>query len=229
MRRDRKSLRIGVHHADAVVRGPDGPEPGVERADHALFLDHLRHAPEHAVRVRGVRHEPDARRLERAEEDVDGVPVVPRLLLRHALRGLDLEVLHAAELEPALHEVPERGGAEAGEQRARALLRDHLVKPGNHAGVLGRLELHARLHDVHGRERAVRDGAADAARERALEEVVQAVLSLAGRRHEAGGRVGELFAHRRRRETRVARRLGRVRARERRGRGGGVQRRGEVG
>mmetsp|Transcript_3543 Transcript_3543/g.12073 ORF Transcript_3543/g.12073 Transcript_3543/m.12073 type:complete len:209 (+) Transcript_3543:114-740(+) len=66
----RRALHGELGHGVRHLLREDGPEPGVERADHALFLDHLRHAPEHAVRVRGVRHEPDARRLERAEEDV---------------------------------------------------------------------------------------------------------------------------------------------------------------
>ena len=44
------------------------------------------------------------------------------LLLAGGACEVDLEELDAAELEPALHEVPERGGPEAGEQTARALL-----------------------------------------------------------------------------------------------------------
>mmetsp|Transcript_29709 Transcript_29709/g.73614 ORF Transcript_29709/g.73614 Transcript_29709/m.73614 type:complete len:401 (-) Transcript_29709:278-1480(-) len=152
-----RELGHGVRH----LLEQDGPEAAVERRHHALLRRHLAHGAEHAVGVRRVGHQADAGGLERAQEhvrdglgdgggaQVDGVAVVPRLLLRQVLGRLHLEELHASELEPALHEVPEGGGAQPREQRACALLRDGLLEPADHAGVLGRVQLHARLHHVH--------------------------------------------------------------------------------
>ena len=71
-----------------------------------------------------------------------------------------------------LNEVADGGRAKTGEQRPGALLSRDLAEAAQHAAVvLDRVQLDARLDDVDRRERTVRDGAADAAGERSLQEV----------------------------------------------------------
>ena len=71
-----------------------------------------------------------------------------------------------------LDEVADGGRAKTGEQRSGALLSRDLAEAAQHAAVvLDRVQLDARLDDVDRRERTVRDGAADAAGERSLQEV----------------------------------------------------------
>ena len=71
-----------------------------------------------------------------------------------------------------LDEVADGGRAKTGEQRPGALLSRDLAEAAQHAAVvLDRVQLDARLDDVDRRERTVRDGAADAAGERSLQEV----------------------------------------------------------
>ena len=99
-----------------------------------------------------------------------------------------------------LDEVADGGRAQTGEQRSGALLSRDLAEAAQHAAVvLDRVQLDARLDDVDRRERTVRDGAADAAGERSLQEVAAKkdtwVRLLGPRRrrggcHKAGGRSG---------------------------------------
>ena len=104
-----------------------------------------------------------------------------------------------------LDEVALRGRAKAGEEGAGALLLNDLLEAANEAlVVLGRVQLDARLHDVHRREGAVGDAAADPACERAGEVVLHAEGALT---HDlavidlAAGDRGRHHLEQRRRET----------------------------
>mmetsp|Transcript_7899 Transcript_7899/g.24972 ORF Transcript_7899/g.24972 Transcript_7899/m.24972 type:complete len:290 (-) Transcript_7899:134-1003(-) len=177
----RTALHGELAHRVGDLLEEDWDEARVEAANETLLRRHPRRRAHHARRVRRVGDEADARRLERAEEDVrdelrhrrrgevDRVAVVPRALRAEGLRKVDLEELNATKLEPPLNEIADKGGCEAGEKRARALLGDDLAEATDHALVVDvGLQLDARLHDVDRRERAVRDAAADATGERAL-------------------------------------------------------------
>mmetsp|Transcript_17549 Transcript_17549/g.44923 ORF Transcript_17549/g.44923 Transcript_17549/m.44923 type:complete len:396 (-) Transcript_17549:12-1199(-) len=182
--------QAGVHHLAQLLKHDklghgvrhlleqDWAEAGVEAVDEALLLEEARRAAGEAGGVGGVGHQADAGRLQRAQRhvreelgggggrEVDGGAVLDGLLHAEVVHPLLLEELVAAELEGALQEVARAGGAEAGEQRTSALLLDDLAEAGQHALVVHlRLQLHAGLHHVHGRERAVRDAAAHRARE----------------------------------------------------------------
>ena len=136
-------------------------------------------------------HQTDARRLERAQEDVrnelgargreevDRGLVVPRSALSDRSRDVDLEELDTAKLEPALDKVAHDRGAEACGEGASTLLSNDRAEAANHAFVvLDRVELDPSLDDVNGAKRAVRHCAAEATRERSLEEVGEVERSL---------------------------------------------------
>ena len=167
-------------------------------------------APSHARSVRRVADKADAAGLVRAEEDVrdelghrgrgkvDAVAVVPGRLLADLVGDVDLEELHTSELEPALDEVALARRHEAGEERAGALARDNLADAADEPLVVfDGVKLNARLHHIDGRERAVRDAAAEAASERPRDEVLEAKRALA---HDlpvalGGGRSEHTVAH----------------------------------
>eukprot|EP00321_Phaeocystis_globosa_P016499 CAMPEP_0118830862 /NCGR_PEP_ID=MMETSP1162-20130426/28249_1 /TAXON_ID=33656 /ORGANISM="Phaeocystis Sp, Strain CCMP2710" /LENGTH=371 /DNA_ID=CAMNT_0006762231 /DNA_START=145 /DNA_END=1257 /DNA_ORIENTATION=- len=193
-----RELGHGVRH----LLEEDGDEAGVEGVDEAVLGHQLGRGADHALRVVGLRHEANAARLVRAEEDVgdelgdgggeevDARLVLPGLLLAQHLREVDLEELDAAELEPALNEVALRSRPEAGQKRARALLRDDRLEAANKTGVvLDRVKLDPRLHDVDGRERTVGHSTADAAGEGAGEEVFHVKRALTHDGALLGGRL----------------------------------------
>eukprot|EP00760_Papus_ankaliazontas_P004395 PhM_4_TR11858/c0_g1_i1/m.65910 len=169
----------------------NGAEAGVEALEDAVGGDDLGEGRDEARGKLGVRHETDARGLEGAQEDVgdelgagggrqvDTRAVVPCLLLSEGLDHVDLEELHAAELEPALDEVADGRGAEARGETSHALVGDDLLEATQHtAVVLLRVQLDAGLDDVDGAQGTVGDRAADAAGEGTLQVVVEAVLAL---------------------------------------------------
>mmetsp|Transcript_34731 Transcript_34731/g.82299 ORF Transcript_34731/g.82299 Transcript_34731/m.82299 type:complete len:301 (+) Transcript_34731:38-940(+) len=170
------TLHGELGHGVGHLLAEDGTEARVEARHHALLLGDERHGRRRRRSERGVRHELDAGRLERAEEDVsdelghrrgrevDGQAVVPRALLTQSLDELDLEELNTAELEPALDEVADNGRAKTSGKRAHTLGGDDLAETADHTLVVHvRHELHASLDDVHGAHGAVSDAAADTA------------------------------------------------------------------
>ena len=177
-----RSLHGELGHGVGHLLEEDGPEARVETLEHALLRSDLRHGSGHTGGEGGVGHELDARGLEGAEEDVgdelshggggkvDVLAVVPGFALAEGTHELDLEELDTAELEPTLDEVAEHGRAEARGKGADTLGGDHLAEAADHALVVHvGLKLDARLDHVNGAHGTVRDAAADAASQRALD------------------------------------------------------------
>lgn len=116
-RRGREDLRSASLHGElghgvGHLLEQDGAEARVEATHEALLLDELGSGGGEVGGEGGLGDEADAGGLEGAEEhvrdelgsrgsaEVDGVSVVPGLLLAEALGHLDLEELHTSELEP---------------------------------------------------------------------------------------------------------------------------------
>ena len=97
-------------------------------------------------------------------------------------------------VELYLDEVADGGGAQARGEAGHALLSDDGLESADHARVeLGGVQLDAGLDDVDGAQGAVRDAAAQAAGQGALEvvrQVVHGLLARGHRRHFAGVRGG---------------------------------------
>jgi len=153
-------------------------ETRVEAAENTFILHQTRSNAAQAVGVGWVGHCANAARLQWAQEDicnefgasrgteVDGSAVVPGLLLTEGRGGLGLDQLDTAELEPALDEVADGGGAQTCGQRHGTLLSDHLSEAADHARVvLLWLELHAGLDNIDWADGAMREAAANTTRQ----------------------------------------------------------------
>ena len=167
----------------------DGAEAAVESFEDTVVLDDLGEGGHEAGGVGGVGDEADTGGLEGTEEDVgdelghgggeqvDGSAVLPSLLLAEVLGEVDLEELNTSELEPALDEVSDGGGAKSGGEGTSALLGDDLAEGAGHTHVvLDGVELHAGLDDVKGAHGGVGDAAADASSKGTLGVVSGVVL-----------------------------------------------------
>eukprot|EP00962_Isochrysis_galbana_P050909 scaffold22268_cov123-Isochrysis_galbana.AAC.2 len=110
----RRALHRKLGHCVRDLLEQDGDEARVEGADETVLPHELGGAGGHARCVVRVGDQPDAARLVRAQEDigdelghrrrgkVDFLAVVPGRLVADRLGDVDLEVLDATELEPAL-------------------------------------------------------------------------------------------------------------------------------
>mmetsp|Transcript_386 Transcript_386/g.714 ORF Transcript_386/g.714 Transcript_386/m.714 type:complete len:321 (+) Transcript_386:70-1032(+) len=157
----------------------------------ALHLEKLRDRLNGALGKFLVRHLTDARGFQRAQEDIgdelctcrstqiDGIAVVPRLLVAKLLGKGYLEELEAAEFEPALDEVAHRCWAKASGQRTGSLSSNDLSEAANQALVVCHwVKLDARLHHIDRAEAPVGDGATQSTTEGAIEVVCGVVLGV---------------------------------------------------
>jgi len=184
----------------------DGTEAGVETADETVLLDDLGEGRDQSGGELGVRHQANAGGLEGAQEDVgdelsagsggevDGGFVGPGLLFACGVSHVDLEELDTAELEPALDEVSDGGGAEAGGEGTGTLGLDDLLEAADHAlVVLDGVKLDTGLNNIDGAQGAVGDGAADTTSKGTLEVVREVVHGLLrGSHHGLAGLMGGL-------------------------------------
>lgn len=154
----------------------------VVEAEEALVLNDVHHAGGQRLREGRVADGANTRGLERAEENVrndlgkgrrgeiDRGAVAPGLLLAERVGELDLEKLHTAKLEPALHKVAGCSGAETGGERTDTLGRGDLANAAKQRLVAARVELHASLHDINRANGRVSHRAAKATSQRAFEK-----------------------------------------------------------
>lgn len=133
--------------SDDSLLEENGAKPGVESAD-ALVLEHLAEAANEAIGVGGLGDEADTGSLEGAQGNVgkelcscrrgkiDGGAIVRGGFVAECVDALLLEELVAAKLEGALEEVAGKGGADAGEEGAGALVLDYLAEAADQAAVV---------------------------------------------------------------------------------------------
>ena len=123
------------------------PKPRIKRPN-TLLSRNLAKATDKPTCKRRLRHQPDPRRLERAERDIGeelcrggrsevyGCAVIGCGLVAKLIDELLLEQLVASELEGTLEEVSRRGGAEASPNGADALAGDDLAETADEAAIV---------------------------------------------------------------------------------------------